>query len=358
MSAVAHTLTEEARVSAASLRWIISLRDDLLWFMGPALLCYALLALTVTRLVPVVPLFVAWTVLVDTPHVFGTYTRTFFDRTERRERKRLLLASLLFFLIGPVLVLLGAATYFFFLVVVWSHYHQVKQHYGFSILYKIKNKDTAQLDNVLDRAFLLLSFCYPFVAFLTRDPQLMARLPASLAGKADHVTTALLAVTITAAILWFSRQVQRALLGQPLNIPKYLLLAATIPLHWVVLLTPMPYKLGTVVLILAPLHTLQYHRLIWFHNRKYSHDSQSRERYGLAALINRRLLFYVAGGVLFSLCYHLLYRYVNATGGPQEVLTQAVLAFLLGHLLIHFYLDSKIWRVRRDESVGKSLRLA
>ena len=68
---------------------------------------------------------------------------------------------------------------------------------------------------------------------------------------------------------WYGRY--NALInGEPLNVPKYLLLAAAIPMHWIVLLTPMPHKPIAIVAILTIYHNLQYHRLIWFHNKKYA----------------------------------------------------------------------------------------
>jgi hypothetical protein len=76
--------------------------------------------------------------------------------------------------------------------------------------------------------------------------------------------------------------------GEPLNVPKYLLLGAAIPMHWIVLLTPMPHKPIAIVAILTIYHNFQYHRLIWFHNQKYAN---AREKYGAAELISRKLLF-------------------------------------------------------------------
>ncbi len=34
------------------------------------------------------------------------------------------------------------------------------------------------------------------------------------------------------------------------------------------------------------------------------------------------------------------------------------IAFLWGYAFIHYYLDSKIWRVRRDSSVGQALKMS
>src|SRR4051794_5654608 len=227
---------------AISLRWIISARDDLLWFIGSVASSYALLILYVTGILPLLPMVAAWAILIDAPHVFGTFSRTYFDRSERQNRARLLWGSLLFFAVGPLMVLAGVGLVFFFIAALWAYYHLVKQHYGFMVLYKKKNNDLAPVDNALDRLLLLFAFNYPFVAFIARDPEAMARVPQLLHSSINRLSLLLLAGTIILGIAWLGRQVQRAITGQALDIPKYLLLAAAIPMHWVVLLTPMPHK--------------------------------------------------------------------------------------------------------------------
>jgi hypothetical protein len=355
MSATTHETIQDARAGAVSLRWIISPRDDMVWFIGSVLSSYALFAVYVGGLVPLIPMVAAWAILIDAPHVFGTFSRTYFDRTERRARKRLLMGSLLFFVIGPAMVLAGAGFVFFFLAALWAYYHLVKQHYGFMVLYKKKNNDLARTDNALDRLFLLLAFTYPFVAFVATDPEAMKRVPAPLYAWAGGLSRLLLAATIAVGVAWFARQAQRAFAGQPLNVPKYLLLAAAIPMHWVVLLTPMPHKPIAIVAILTIYHNLQYHRLIWFHNKKYSTGEDRRERYGGAELISRRLSYYVAFGVLFGIWYQVPRQYIGYKSSPTTLSTQLLAAFFWGYALVHYYLDSKIWRVRRDPLVGKAL---
>jgi hypothetical protein len=184
-----------------------------------------------------------------------------------------------------MLVLAGFGFVFLFVAALWAYYHLVKQHYGFMVLYKKKNGDLARVDDVLDRALLLFAFNYPFVEFIARDPQAMARVPAVLRGGVSGFAKLLLAGTIITFVVWLGRQIQRAIVGEPLNVPKYLLLAAAIPMHWIVLLTPMPHKPIAIVAILTIYHNFQYHRLIWFHNQKYTN---AREKYGAAELISRR----------------------------------------------------------------------
>ena len=355
---------------AISLRWIISTRDDLVWFIGSVVSSYLLLFLYVQGILPLIPMAAAWAILIDAPHVFGTFSRTYFDRTERQARARLLWGSLAFFAVGPLMVLAGAAFLFFFVAALWAYYHLVKQHYGFMVLYKKKNGDLAPVDNALDRLLLLFAFNYPFVAFIAQDPEAMARVPVALRGGVNGVATLLLIGTIGVGVVWLGRQVQRAIAAEPLNVPKYLLLAAAIPMHWIVLLTPMPHKPIAIVAILTIYHNFQYHRLIWFHNKKYKAGPRdggvtSRSPYGAAELISRRLLYYIAFGILFGIIYqgprqflgYLSYKDGVARLNDVSFATQLAISFLWGYAFIHYYLDSKIWRVRRDPSVGKALNM-
>src|SRR5215212_4170815 len=350
MAATADVISKPV-ASALSVRWIISTRDDLVWFIGSVVSSYLLLFLYAGGILPLVPMVAIWAILIDAPHVFGTFSRTYFDRAERKNRARLLWGSLLFFAIGPVLVLAGAGFVFFFAAALWAYYHLVKQHYGFMVLYKKKNGDLARVDNALDRVLLLFAFNYPFVEFIARDPEAMARVPAALRGGVSGLSKLLLAGTILTFLVWLGRQVQRALTGEPLNVPKYLLLAAAIPMHWIVLLTPMPHKPIAIVAILTIYHNLQYHRLIWFHNQKY----KSREKYGAAELISRRVIYYIAFGIIFGVIYQGPRQLLNSLGHSLAI--QLGISFRWGYAFIHYYLDSKIWRVRRDPSVGEALKM-
>ena len=375
MSATTETI-DQSRDRVISLRWIISAREDLIWFIGSVISSYLLLVLYVTGKLPLIPMVAAWAILIDAPHVFGTLSRTYFDKSEWRTRKRLMLGSLLFFIVGPAMVLLGVGLTFFFLAALWAYYHLVKQHYGFMVLYKKKNNDLAPIDNVLDRGLLMFAFNYPFVAFIAGDSDAMARVPPLLRGGVNAVTLVLLMGTIVIGIGWLMRQAQRLIRRQPLNIPKYLLLAAAVPMHWIALLTPMPAKPIALVAILTIYHNLQYHRLIWFHNKKYgtrasralgAGETPAYRTYGPAAFISRRLVYYIAFGIVFGLLYQaprqlLGYLGLKATHGvPTAVLpieVQLGVAFLWGVAFIHYYLDSKIWRVRRDPSVRQALKMS
>src|SRR5438552_2469381 len=373
MSVASEVINERARSRAISFRWIINAREDLIWFIGSVAASYALLILYSAGILPLIPMVAGWAILIDAPHVFGTFSRTYFDASEWKTRKRLMLVSLLFFVVGPGMVLLGAGFTFFFLAALWAYYHLVKQHYGFMVLYKKKNNDLAPIDNALDRSLLMFAFNYPFVAFIANDRAAMARVPAILRGGVNAVAMILLIGTIVLGIGWLARQIQRAISREPLNVPKYLLLAAAIPMHWIALGTPMPAKPIALVAILTIYHNLQYHRLIWFHNQKYggkrvsplNNAQDARATFGPAAFISRRLLFYIGFGIIFGVIYQGPRQYLGYlnlhTGESSAALSTPIqlgIAFLWGYAFIHYYLDSKIWRVRRDPSVGKALQMS
>src|SRR5207302_10563374 len=87
-----------------------------------------------------------------------------------------------------------------------------------------------------------------------------------------------------------------------------------------------------------------------------------QQKFGPAAFISRRLLFYIAFGIIFGVIYqgprqYLGYLNLHTGDSPAALSTpiQLGIAFLWCYAFIHYYLDSKIWRVRRDPAVGKAL---
>src|SRR6516165_7940811 len=85
-------------------RWIIGRRVDLSFIIGSGLAGYVYLLLYTVLHVPITFLWWFWSLAFDGTHIFGTASRTFFDREARTRSRRLLFGSLLFFfLLGPVM---------------------------------------------------------------------------------------------------------------------------------------------------------------------------------------------------------------------------------------------------------------
>jgi hypothetical protein len=278
-------------------------------------------------------------------------------------RARLFYGSLSLFLLGPALLLIDLATgramfgpAFFFFASLWAYYHLVKQHYGFMILYKKKNDDLAEIDNLIDRAFILLGMTYPFVRFMTHSFAARDRVPfATDSGPVWWFETLVLSAFLISLALFAGRLAQRLYLKQPINAPKLLLLAAAVPMHWIVLraledVQPAGAAALVAVSTLTIYHNIQYHRIIWFHNRN-KYGRADAPDYGAASKINKTVWHYIAFALMFGAVYHV----------PHYTIVEPdsfAMAFIWGGAFIHYYLDSKIWRVRRDKQLNENLRMA
>jgi hypothetical protein len=229
------------------------------------------------------------------------------------------------------MVLAGQKGLLALLVGVWAYYHVIRQHYGFLVLYKVKNRDLLPLDNTLDRLFLGVMMIFPpFHRFFIHHPE---ELGIKLAfPQWEPFFWVIVAAT---AVAWMARQLRRF----PIDLPKYLLFAAVIPLHW---LTFAYMSWQAAVPTVPIVHNLQYHALVWFHNRN---------RYAGKTALSRSLGGYIAAALLFSALYRI----------PGFQLGQAsdlAFGFFCGFGLTHYYLDSRIWRVRHDPGLRDALQLA
>lgn len=335
-----------------SSRWLISRRTDLALVIGSAAAGYLYLALYAFFRVPIDYLWWFWSVGFDGTHIFATATRTYLDREARVRNPRLLFGSAaVFFSLGPLMVLAGQKLLLALLVGAWAYYHVVRQHYGFLMLYKVKNGDLAPDDNRLDGRLLFLMLVAPPVhRFLIHHPEELGLPPAAALTRLAPWTEPLLFLLVAMATAAFAlRQLQRLRASQPLNLPKILLLAAVIPLHWLTFAF-MSWRAAVPTITIA--HNLQYHALVWFHNRNKYGDPVAGRRFGrIPHALSASLLAYGALALIFSLAYRL-------PGYQLSRVSDLAFGFFCGFGLTHYYLDSKIWRVRGDPELRLALRLA
>ena len=359
------TLKFDSRAIRRRTVWIISHRDDLFWLIGSVAASYILLLVYRLLGVPALLLVVTWVMLFDGPHIFGTATRTWFDPEMRSRHAKILYGSLGLFLIGPALaglphlvpagadaprlkLIFGQASVaFIFAASMWAYYHIVMQHYGIMMLYKNKNDDLAPDDNTRDRYFLFAMLLYPFVHYMLEVPDALAMWPVLPAAQVRRgAELAALAAALIASAAFARRQFVRIKRGEPVIVPKLLFLAAVVPMHWAVLMGPLPTNVMVPILTIS--HNIQYQRLIWFHNRnKYTGDT-APQKHGWAALISRNVFVYYIIGVIFA-----AYRLPNAFYPDSDVL----IGFLWGFSLVHYFLDGRIWQVRGNPELRDVLHL-
>src|SRR6476469_3296271 len=143
-------------------RWIIGRGVDLSLVIGSAAAGYLYLLLFAAAHAPMSWMWWVWSVGFDGTHIFGTASRTFFDRDARsRDRKLLFGSAAVFFALGPLMVLAGLKGWLYLIVGAWAYYHVIRQHYGFLVLYKAKNRDLDPLNDVFDRFFLVILTILP-----------------------------------------------------------------------------------------------------------------------------------------------------------------------------------------------------
>lgn len=394
-----------------STNWIINRRMDLTWFIGGALAGYGLFFIHAGLGWDMVGIWFLWVVLLDSPHFFGTISRTYFDKQEFQQRKRLLTWSLLWFLAGPIAILLsyglhelGVVAYdlpwFFFLLLfgLWAYWHVVRQHYGFLRLYQKKNGDSELFDYRLDSALLYTGLLLPFLAFITRHPEARTQLgltaevpaypalpavgrfaapfdPAYLGALAwEHWVLAFTtAVVGTLAIVFLLRQAMKVRLGEQVNMPKVLFLLAVVPLHVYVCLSPavLTASLLAFAAFVTIFHDIQYHALIWFHHRnRYHREGVDQKQFGIAPKISKNLLTYFGCAIFFAVIFRLLGCAFDVHPGCTPFMitsdihlfgnlhTDALLkAFLLGFPLHHYFVDQYIWKTSKSKELRKDLNM-
>jgi hypothetical protein len=240
----------------------------------------------------------------------------------------------------------GQTSLFYLFAVCWQHYHIAKQHFGFMMLWKAKNKERDALDLKLDRWFLLTSTILPLALFVIRTRLMDWRSAQWLGGAA-------IAVYLGFTAVYVARQVQKFRARQPMNTPKLLLLSVLVPLQWMAFLDAASLGPDGIIragIALGLFHSFQYHRLLWFHNRNRYLTPDAAERHGLATLFAKDFGYYL----FLAIGLYVLLAIVPQAMFPA---VEWIKAAIWGIPFTHYMLDSKIWRVRGDKELAAALRI-
>jgi len=327
--------TDKVSVSTANLnikssQWIIGRRDDLVFFVGSASLGYLLIALAFAYGGLPGKIVAALAFALDGPHVYSTATRAVLDPVERKRHRLLWLALLPLCLVGPVITYKFGFSIFFLGIAALSHYHLAKQHMGFVMIYKRKAGERD--DFKADRYFTLGSLALPFMFYLS----------AVLTG-----AVSLLPIFLVPGVVFAGWYAHRQANKPKVNLPKLLLLSGVIPLTWLAWSFAAIEPWSPVRLLAAAVatnigHSFQYLRLMWFHNH-----NRYPGRTGILGLASRKWIYFIGVAVLFALPNHF-------AGYVED---NYLSAFMLGFLLFHFVLDSRIRRIRGDQELARALNL-
>ena len=405
--ALSSTLNVTAPAKRYQLNWIVSKRADLLWFIGGALGGYFLFYLHSGLHLDMLTVWFFWVVFIDTPHFFGTYSRTYFDKEEFRHRKKLYLGSLGWLLVGPTMIFISYLLFkanvmsyripFIIFIVffnLWAYWHVVRQHYGIMSLYKRKNGDFSFFDRRLDQAILYVGLIAPFVSFVFRHPDartilglhgLVPALPSTtffglfgwsywsqLTWEQDILVLSIIAVSSVSLVFLF-RQVQLLSQNKPINLPKLIFLMALLPLYMYICYSPAALTAPLIAFsaFVTVYHDIQYLAIVWFYNKnKYHGDGASKEKYGLAVKISKNFFTFILCGVSMAAIFRLFGCSMQIHPGcgvlvmtskyvlfPTFTTKELLTGFLLGFSLHHYFVDQFIWRPSKDKQLRKDLHL-
>jgi hypothetical protein len=337
--------------------WIGGRRHDLFFYFGSSVFAAALGGLLLAVPALVVPAFWAWLLLIDGPHLAATYTRTYLDADERRERRTLLLASLLFLLPGPLAVATGRrAPWDLFLLVAtfWSWHHNVRQNWGILALYERHARAGAR-ERRLDYWYLHAVQWGLFLLFLAVHPANRSVSGFTLPRPAAIASIAVLAGVTVA---WAAARLR----GPAIRPALFLLLPVMVFQAFTLFvvgglepLIPAPESPEQVFLasqtVGGVVHGLQYLGIV----------SLANGRRHAGRVLGRPFLVYalLVGG---SLAYVALNWARGASPGallhPESDAGRVFVGLYWGVFFHHYWLDAKIWRPHESPALRRELGLA
>src|SRR6185369_11344628 len=176
-------------------------------------------------------------------------------------------------------------------------------------------------------------------------------------------------VVAAAFIVLAVRQLVRARAGLPIHWTKLAFLVAATSVSVVLFSPPVAARVQyeAIVPIVTSFHDVQYLAIVWFYHGNRLADRR-RRRAAVPFFVRHGALF-LGAGIAFTLAYRvglgcLFSAWPGCDVGAETVALPAGLtlsdlgvAFLWGFALHHYYLDQRIWHVRREPALGRDLRL-
>jgi hypothetical protein len=352
-----------ARAAGARGGWIISRKDDLIWFQGSVLAGLALLVLfgsvlplseaTYSAGNPAVIALLVWGVCFDGTHVWATYARSYLAPDEDSRRAlpghwswgvfavgpAVALVDHFFFAQGPSLLSSAGELFRTFLVgsYLWAYWHLVRQHYGFLVLYRRKAAGATGPGGTVENALLWIGCLFPYLRYSLSEGYARSGLPVLVPG--PWLAPLGMALTATFALLMAGGVAlllaKRVRFGQ-----RHLLLAVVVGFH--VLVFAVLDNLLAITATLTTFHNLQYHRIVWQYER-------GKQRVPLGGLVP-----YLALGLVFGLAWYGP-RILGVASVESPLARNVLLGLAWGFAFHHYVVDGRIWRVRRHANVARAL---
>lgn len=313
--------------------WIVSRRFDLAFFIGSVAVSFLFLALyvvlhkwfhlsLVTAGIVVNGIFLYG---IDQPHIFQTASRVYGDAEQFRKTRLLStwgFTLLVFAAIGVTAY--GGSQQFEAFFDLFGAFHIIRQNVGLIKAYMRLNNDMNPLNNRID---LMVYYIGMFACVLREFAGEGELLPEWVGGLSMWLTW----LAILFFVYWQYRIVRR---GGKLNIPKLLLMGATLATHYLIFYVVAIPMLATVMD--TAYHDVQYHG--WMAHYQQKKFPQVKD-------VARKWLFASAafGAIAFLLSL------IKGTAGLYVHNIQVAI------VMFHYVMDGFIWRFRGDPALARML---
>lgn len=327
-------------------QWVINRKFDLVFFLCPILL--GLLYFLSLNLAPSHALLITaivWVLFAQTH--FGSTWFIFFDKKNRAHYRK----HAFTYYVMPVIIMLAVLaigyvnqSFLIILIAIASLYHVTKQNIGILQLYRMRNKETDLFEKKIETytifAWTLFFGVYGALQLPNFIKILVPVLPVIRIGCA-----ALLVCAVIGSILLLQQFFRR----KKNSLPKNVFLVTSILMYSpyiyasVFLVNIYQMEIATLTSLIA--HYMQYIGLVWLINiNKYASD-------GTETAKNNRLLHVISksyGYIVAAIVAYALFTAFLRWGIPPKytVLFAIVPNIVAGLMVIHFYIDSFIWRFR------------
>ncbi len=330
------------------MRWLVSPRYDLFFFIGSCLVTWVFLGIYhgldhygwAPRVESVLLTYFVFTAIFDHPHIFQTFSRTHADRVEfARHRKSHTWGLAVFVLAGFALAAANLIGHLIVFAAMFGSFHIMRQHWGILRAYKHLNRDRSPLDDWLDFVTFYLGAVALYFHDYTDNPpetviygKLTAPFPSLPALFGELALYAFYGVLV----LFVLRQVWLFKTGRRINVPKLALMTAALSTHGLIFFfTATPFLVAEA--LETAYHNVQYQGWVMHYQRR---------RFTGRAMVKRWFLMALAyGGIV----------------GTIEVIALAEprLGFLFipfGMVVIwHYWVDGKIWRMREQPELREAV---
>lgn len=338
-------------------RWLVSARYDLCFFIGSCALTFLFYGLYrvadrmgfVLHGDRILITYFVFTAFFDHPHIFQTFSRTHLDRAEFQHRKGLYTWGIAAFIAaGFVVAALGWEGQVLVFAAAYGTWHIIRQHWGFLRMYKVLNDDREPLDDWLDGATFYVGM---FAGFFNdyadvRGPvviygDLRAWFP-SLPPDLGEIGWSLFLILL---VLFGFRQVWRVMEGKAINLPKILLMAAALTTHYFVFFaTATPFLVAEA--LETAYHDVQYQGWIMhYQKQRFGTATAVPPLAGRAPKRVKGRSSVVGKWLAMAMLYGLLVGVLEIVGLQHKGWAFLFLPFTM-LVLFHYYIDGKIWRLR------------